>query len=85
MSASPEPHPTRPDDEIVTLLSAWLAYHATNVELHRGLLAIGLAGLRAEQADAVSELLDELAQTQQNTRGDLEMLVRETLEAVALG
>jgi hypothetical protein len=85
MSASPEPHPTRPDDEIVTLLSAWLAYHATNAELQRGLLATGLDGLRTEQADAVSELLDELGKAQPNARGDLEMLVRETLEAVALG
>lgn len=85
MSASPEAHPVRPVDEIVTLLSAWLSYRLSNAELHARIVEIARAGLTAEQAEAVDELLAELAVAPPDSRGDLEMLARETLEAVALG
>ncbi len=85
MSASPEAHPVRPDDEIVTLLSAWLSYQLSNSELRTRVAAIGAGGLTPEQAEAVEELLEELAVAPADARGDLEMLARETLEAVALG
>lgn len=85
MSASPEAHPVRPDDEIVTLLSSWLSYRLSNAELCAGISEIGVSGLTAEQAEAVDELLVELAAAAPDARGDLEMLARETLEAVALG
>ena len=85
MSASPEIHAVRPADEIVTLLSAWLAFHVSNSELQRRLLEIGDEGLSVGQAEAVGELLAELATAPPGAGGDLEMLVRETLEAVALG
>ena len=86
MSTSPEPAPAaQPDDEVVGLLSRWLAHHIGNAELRRRLGAAGSAGLEPGAAGAVRELLAELEQSEEGTRGELEMLVRETLEAVALG
>jgi len=80
MSTSPDTvH--RADDKIVTLLSQWLARHVTDDELRRRVEAIGTDELSATQAQAVEELLAELGAD----RGQNEMLVRETLEALALG
>lgn len=85
MSTSPEPLPAeRPDDLLVTLLSQWLARHIGDDELRRRLDEIGTAGLAPEQADAVDELMDEFDDLKER-RGALERLVRETLEALALG
>jgi len=86
MSTSPKPLPvTRPEDDVVSALSHWLAFHVGNGELRARLLAVGTAGLEPDQAAAVEELLAELDAAREGTRGELEMLVRETLEAVALG
>jgi hypothetical protein len=85
MSASPETDSVRPADEIVTLLSGWLAFHVSNPELRQRLLGIGTDGLSVEQTEAILELTNALADAAPDARGDLEMLVRETLEAVALG
>jgi hypothetical protein len=86
MSTSPEPLPVvRPEDEIVSALSHWLAFHLGNDELRTRLRTIGVSGLEPDQAEAVGELLAELEDAPQGTRGELEMIVRETLEAVALG
>jgi hypothetical protein len=71
-------------DSVVSLLSHWLARHIGDDELRRGLAAVGTDGLRPDQAAAVEELLagiDEL----RDAPAELERLVRETLEAVALG
>ena len=86
MSTSPEPaRRLRPDDEIVNALSHWLAFHLTNQELLARLREIGTDGLSSGQAEAVAELLAELGDAPEGERGELERLVRETLEAVALG
>ena len=86
MSTSPEPaRLPRPEDEVVSALSHWLAFHLGNAELRERLRAIGGDGLSAAQAAAIEELLEELAHASEGTRGALEMHVRETLEAVALG
>ncbi len=84
MSTSPEPI-ARPEDDVVSALSHWLAFHLGNAELRARLSTIGTSGLEPDQAEAVEELLAELATAPEGTRGELEMLVRETLEAVALG
>ena len=84
MSTSPEPA-SHPEDEVVSLLSHWLAFHLGNDELLGGLRAIGTDGLSPDAAEAVEELLTELQDADQGSRGELEMLARETLEAVALG
>lgn len=85
MSTSPEGAAARSDDLIVSHLSEWLAFHVTNEELRLRLTEIGTTTLRGGQVEAVEELLEELAEAGAVRKGDLEMLVRETLEAVALG
>ena len=80
MSTSPKAA-HRADDQIVTVLSQWLARHVTDEELRRRVEAIGTGELSPTQAEAVEELLAELG----DDRGQNEMLVRETLEALALG
>jgi hypothetical protein len=84
MSTNPEPT-ARPADDVVSALSHWLAFHLGNDELRARLRSIDTSGLEPEQTQAVDELLAELANAPEGERGELEMLVRETLEAVALG
>ena len=72
---------TNPEEHVVGLLSRWLARHVSDEELRRRVEAIGTDELSPTQAEAVEELLDELGAD----RGQNEMLVRETLEALALG
>ena len=74
---------TSPENHIVNVLSHWLARHVDNAELLRELAAVDTSALTPAQAEAVHELREEIAST--NGRGNLEMAVRETLEAVALG
>ena len=74
-----------PEDRLVTLLSRWLARHLDNAGLRAEIEAVGRDGLSPEQAEAVDELLAELESAAPNQRGSLERLVRETLEALALG
>jgi hypothetical protein len=74
---------TSPENHIVNVLSHWLARHLDNAELLRELEAVDTSALTHAQSEAVEELREELVST--NGRGDLEMVVRETLEAVALG
>jgi hypothetical protein len=72
-------------DRIVTLLSTWLGGRLPTDELKRQIDEIGTADLEPGPAEAVEELRQELAGAQSGERGHLEMLARETLEAVALG
>jgi hypothetical protein len=81
MSTSPETT-GRADDQIVTVLSRWLARHVDDDELLERVSAIGTADLTPGQAEAVTELLAEF---ESGEAGEREMLVRETLEAIALG
>jgi hypothetical protein len=80
MSTSPES--SAAEDRLVTVLSRWLARHLDDAELRRTVEEAGTHGLSAGQAGAVRELLDELEGG--DSRGELEMVVRETLEALAL-
>lgn len=82
MSMSPEPA-TRADDQLVSLISRWLARHVSDDELQRALEQVGSGELAGEQAEAVEELRAELAEGR--GRAELEMVARETLEALALG
>jgi hypothetical protein len=72
----------RADDRLVTLLSRWLARHASDEELSQALEATH-GQLDPEQAEAVEELRAELDRG--GRRPELEMVARETLEALALG
>ncbi len=76
---------TSPEDRIVTLLSRWLARHLDNAQLRDEIVAAGRIGLSLPQAEALDELLAELEGAAPGDRGDVEMAVRETLEALALG
>ena len=82
MSTSPDTG-TRADDLLVTLISRWLARHVSSDELRAGLDAIDAAELADDQAEAVHELRAELDDGR--GRPELEMVARETLEALALG
>ena len=70
-----------PEDHIVSLISHWLAGHIGEAELRAGLDANGLGTAHAE---AVAELVEELDRPE-HRRGHLQMVARETLEALALG
>ncbi len=74
-----------PEDRIVTLLSRWLARHLDNVRLLEQIEAAGREGLSEAQTEALDELSAELARAGRAERGDVEMVVRETLEALAVG
>jgi hypothetical protein len=74
---------TSPDNHLVNVLSQWLARHVDDAELQRELETVDTSQLAPEQAHAVDELRAELSNS--DGAGDLEMVVRETLEAVALG
>jgi DNA-binding IclR family transcriptional regulator len=82
MSTSPETS-TRADDRLVTAISRWLARHVSDDELQRALEQVGPGELTADQAEAVDELRAELSEGRE--RAALEMVARETLEALALG
>jgi hypothetical protein len=74
-----------PEDLLVGLLSRWLAGHLDNTELRAGIEETGRQGLSADQEDALDDLVASLDRAGPTGRGDLEMVVRETLEALALG
>ena len=82
MSASPD---TRTEDRLITLISRWLAGHIGNAELQRGIEDTGSDGLRPGQVEALGELSERLDAAKPGERGELEMIARETLEALALG
>lgn len=85
MSTSPEPT-ARPDDRAIRLISRWLGRHIGNAELRRGLEESGGEGLAPGQAEALAELAELLEQAKPGERGgELEMIAREALEALALG
>jgi hypothetical protein len=83
MSTNPDLR-QRADDRLVTVISRWLARHVDDEELRRAIAEIGTSALGSGQAEAVQELASEL-ERRDASRGDLEMVARETLEAVALG
>jgi hypothetical protein len=71
------------DDQLVTAISRWLARHGSDEDLRRELEWVEDDALELEQAEAVRELRAELEEGA--SRAELEMVARETLEAVALG
>ncbi len=68
---------------MVTVISRWLARHVSDDELQRALEQAGSGELTADQAEAVEDLRAELGEYRE--RAELEMVARETLEALALG
>jgi hypothetical protein len=70
---------TSPESAVVNVLSRWLAGHVTNQQVERELERVDAEAVGGEGA----ELRALLAANGHG--GELERLVRETLEAVALG
>jgi hypothetical protein len=73
----------RADDRLVTVISGWLAGHVSDGELRSELEGVRGADLAPDQAEALGELRAELRGDAR--RGELQMVARETLEALALG
>jgi hypothetical protein len=71
------------DDHLVSVISRWLARHVSDDDLLRELERVDGAQLGQDQAQAVGELRSELATGRRGA--ELEMVARETLEALALG
>ena len=67
------------------MLSHWLTRQLGNEGLLHGIEDVGTADLAPGQSAAVEELLGELRTAAPGERGGLEMVVRETLEALADG
>jgi hypothetical protein len=82
MSTSPD---SRTEDRLITLISRWLGRHIGNAELRRGIQETGSDGLGPGQLEALGELTERLDAAEPGERGELEMIARETLEALALG
>jgi hypothetical protein len=67
----------------VAAVSRWLVRHSSEDELRAQLDAVDLTQLAPDQAEAVLELQNELDLG--SKRPGVEMIARETLEAVAAG
>ena len=83
MSTSRSTATRRADDRLVTVISGWLAGHVSDQELRQELDRVRRSELERDQVEALDELRTELAR--KDRRADLEMVARETLEALALG
>ncbi len=68
-------------DQLVNLLSRWLARHVGDDDLRAALADV--EGLSPEQREAIDDVRAQLES--QDRRGELERAVREALEALALG
>jgi hypothetical protein len=84
MSTSPDAS-QRADDQLVTHLSHWLTRQLGNDELLREVQRIGTDELAPGCRIAVNELLVELGNAVPGERGQLEVLVRETVETLVYG
>jgi hypothetical protein len=83
MSTTPDSQ--RADDQLVTHLSHWLTRQIGNDELRRKIGEIGTDELTPSGRDAVRELLGRLETAVPGERGQLEVLVRETVETLVYG
>ena len=73
-----------PSDDVVNVLSRYLARHLSERELLVELRQLDTDGLEGDAGEFLAELRDELGDPDAK-RGSVEVLVRETLEAIALG
>ena len=84
MSTSPDAS-QRADDLLVKHLSHWLTRQLGNDELLRKVRQIGTDELAPGGRQAVNELLAQLDTTVPGERGQLEVIVRETVETLVYG
>lgn len=74
---------TSPETIAVNLLSRWLAGRVGDDEVRREFGELGEVG--PESRELVDELVTELDRAAGTKSGNVERLIRETLEALALG
>ena len=84
MSTTPDAS-QRADDQLVTYLSHWLTRQLGNDELLRKVDDVGTDELAPAGRDAINELRAELQNAVPGERGQLEVLVRETVETLVYG
>jgi hypothetical protein len=84
MSTSPD-STQRTDDHIVALLSKWLTGTLGNDELRKEIESVDTHELAPGARAAVTELLGQLRTAIPGERANLQVAVRETLEAIAYG
>jgi hypothetical protein len=84
MSTSPDAS-QRADDQLVTHLSHWLTRQLGNDELRRKVQEVDTDELTPGGRQAITELLTELQDAVPGERGQLEVLVRETVETLVYG
>ena len=84
MSTSPD-HATNVEDRRISLPSHWVAGRLGSDELRARLDEIEVGKLGDVEAEALEELRAELAAAKPHERALLEPVVRETIEALALG
>jgi hypothetical protein len=70
-----------PEDRSIDLITHWLTGQIDDDAIKAGLTTDGLSG---EGAEAVEELMTELRRDDAS-RGHLNMVARETIEALAMG
>jgi hypothetical protein len=70
-------------DDIVNVLSRYLARHLSEGDLLVELRQLGTDGLGPDASELLAELEDELS-APNSKRGSVEVLVRETLQAIAV-
>jgi hypothetical protein len=75
----------RTDDELVSLLSQWLNHGLGNDELRKRIEQLGTDELAPGVRAAVGNLRTALANAFPGERGELETVVRETVETLAYG
>ena len=83
MPTSGEPADERASDRLVAELSSWLAGHRTTDQLRAVVEGVPLDELEPGEQEAVDELRDVLDAGR--PRPQLEVAVREAMEALALG
>lgn len=76
---------TNPESAVINAMSRWLAGHVGNDELRRQLAGLEGADLGPEGRELLDDLRAELGDSGDEHRGEVDRLVRETMEALALG
>jgi hypothetical protein len=76
---------TNPEAAVINTMSRWLAGHVGNDELRRELASLEGVELGPEGLELLDELRAELGESSDEHRGEVDRLVRETMEALALG
>jgi hypothetical protein len=76
---------TSPESTAINTMSRWLAGHVGNDALRAEVANLADAQIGPESRELLDDLRDALATAGDDHRGDVDRLVRESLEALAFG